>query len=102
MIATGEFVERRKMSLEVGMTVVFVAMDSPLFERTLPDAALREQLAVAVARYDPTRECVILLLANNFAELSAGERLPLRAGGKARAPSHGGNSLKLSWGRPSG
>ena len=65
LIATGEFVERRKMSLEVGMTVVFVAMDSPLFERTLPDAALREQLAVAVERYDPTRECVILLLTNN-------------------------------------
>jgi hypothetical protein len=66
LIATEEFVERRKMNQEVGMTVVFVSMNSLLFERILPDAALREQLAVAVERYDPTRECVILLLANNI------------------------------------
>jgi len=65
LIATEEFVERRKMNREVAMTVVFVAMNSPVFENTLPDATLREQLAVAVERYDPTRECVILLLANN-------------------------------------
>jgi hypothetical protein len=65
LIATEEFVARRKMNREVGMTVVFVAMNSPVFETTLRDAALREQLAVAVERYDPTRECVILLLANN-------------------------------------
>jgi hypothetical protein len=66
LIATEEFVERRKMDREVGMTVVFVAMNSPAFEATLPDAALREQLAVALERYDPTRECVILLLQNNI------------------------------------
>jgi hypothetical protein len=65
MITTGEFLERRKMNREVAMTVVFVAMNSPVFETTLPDAALRKQLAVAVERYDPTRECVILLLADN-------------------------------------
>src|SRR5215475_1057968 len=65
LIATEEFVERRKTNREVGMTVVFVAVNSPMFETTLPDAALRNQLAVAVERYDPTRECVILLLANN-------------------------------------
>jgi len=65
LITAEEFVERRKMNREVGMTVIFVAMNSPGFETTLPDAALREQLAVAVKRYDPTRECVVLLLANN-------------------------------------
>jgi hypothetical protein len=65
LIATDEFVERRKVNRKTGMTVVFVAMSSPVFETTLPDAALREQLAVAIERYDPTRECVVLLLANN-------------------------------------
>jgi hypothetical protein len=65
LIATEEFVERRKMNREIGLTVAFVALNSTVFETTLPDAALREQLAVAIERYDPTRECVILLLANN-------------------------------------
>jgi hypothetical protein len=65
LISTGEFVERRKKKREAAMTVVFVAMNSPAFETTLPDAALRKQLAVAVERYDPTRECVVLLLADN-------------------------------------
>jgi len=38
LITAEEFVERRKMNREVAMTVVFVAMNSPVFENTLPDA----------------------------------------------------------------
>lgn len=91
LIATEEFVERRKMNREVGMTVVFVAMNSPGFETMLPDAALREQLAVAVERYDPTRECVILLLANNVPYIArivgSTSRIDARTSGPGRKQS---------------
>jgi hypothetical protein len=66
LIATQQFVERRGDGEAVGLTVLYVAANSPTFQRTLEqDESWQEQLLSAVERYDPTRECVILLLVNN-------------------------------------
>jgi hypothetical protein len=52
------------------MTILYVTVDRPPFENTIPDAKLREQLRAAADRYDPELECVILLLASNVPHLA--------------------------------
>jgi hypothetical protein len=64
-IGAEEFLRRRHQGMGAGMTFIFVAADSQCFRATLSNFALGSQLLSAIQRYDPPRECVILLLANN-------------------------------------
>jgi hypothetical protein len=70
LIATKQFVEQRGNGEAVGLTVLYVAANSPTFQKTLEDESWHEQLLFAVGRYDPTRECVILLLENNVPHIA--------------------------------
>jgi hypothetical protein len=70
LIATQQFVERRGHGEAVGLTVLYVAARSPTFQTILQDESRQEQLLSAVGSYDPTRECVILLLENNLPHIA--------------------------------
>jgi hypothetical protein len=70
VITSAELIQRQKAGATVGMTIVYVTVDHPSFENTIPDARLREQLRAAAERYDPELECVILLLASNVPHLA--------------------------------
>jgi|HubBroStandDraft_6_1064221.scaffolds.fasta_scaffold682193_2 hypothetical protein len=70
VITSAELIQRRHASATVGMTIVYVTVDHPSFENTIPDARLREQLRAAAERYDPDLECLILLLASNVPHLA--------------------------------
>jgi hypothetical protein len=61
-ITVEEFVAQRNRAGAVGLTVVYAAADS---QTLLPEEPLQQPLLAAIDRYDPERECVILLLANN-------------------------------------
>ncbi|HEY6345264.1 MAG TPA: hypothetical protein VIY49_27530 [Bryobacteraceae bacterium] len=64
-IGAKEFLRRREQGIRAGMTFIFAAADSQCFTAMLSSLALGPQLRDAIERYDPSRECVILLLANN-------------------------------------
>jgi hypothetical protein len=64
-IGAKDFLRRREQGIRAGMTFIFAAADSQCFRATLANLALGPQLRDAIERYDPSRECVILLLANN-------------------------------------
>jgi hypothetical protein len=64
-IGAEEFLRRRDQGIRARMTFIFAAADSQCFRATLSNFALGSQLLAAIQRYDPSRECVILLLANN-------------------------------------
>ena len=70
VITSEELIQRRSEGTTVGMTIVYVTVGHPSFEKTIPDARLREQLRTVADRYDPEVECVILLLASNIPHLA--------------------------------
>jgi hypothetical protein len=70
VISSAELLQRHKVGAAVGMTIVYVKVDHPSFENTIPDAKLRERLRAAAEQYDPESECVILLLASNVPHLA--------------------------------
>jgi hypothetical protein len=70
LITSTEAARRHAAGIAMAMTITYLAVDHPVFEETVPDVSLREALHAAVQKYDPAKECVILLLASNVPYLA--------------------------------